>query len=105
MTFPPGVRACARVRRPAVYRAVVFLRSLEPRTARTTAELVKAVVWPLAVLTVLHRVVIKAVNGFRTDDFTPVYNAALAFLNRRPVYTAEFQWSIPTTSIRLPARC
>lgn len=78
-----------------MYRAVVFLRSLEPRTARTTAEVVKGVVWPLAVLTVLHRVVIKAVNGFRTDDFTPVYNAALAFLNRRPVYTAEFQWVDP----------
>jgi len=78
-----------------VYRAVVFLSSLEPRTARTTAEVVKCVVWPLAVLTVLHRVVVKAVNGFRTDDFTPVYNAALAFLNRRPVYTANFDWVDP----------
>lgn len=79
----------------AVYRAVVFLSSLEPRTARTTAEVVKYVVWPLAVLTVLHRVVIKAVNGFRTDDFKPVYEAALAFLNRRPVYTANFDWVDP----------
>lgn len=78
-----------------MYRAVVFLSSLEPRTARTTSEVVKVVVWPLAVLTVLHRVVIKAVNGFRTDDFTPVYNAALAFLNRRPVYTANFNWVDP----------
>ncbi|TCN58129.1 arabinofuranan 3-O-arabinosyltransferase [Rhodococcus sp. SMB37] len=78
-----------------MYRAVVFLSSLEPRTARTTAEVVKCVVWPLAVLTVLHRVVIKAVNGFRTDDFKPVYEAALAFLNRRPVYTANFDWVDP----------
>ena len=84
-----------RLRRRAGYRAVVFLSSLEPRTARTTAEVVKAVVWPLAILTVLHRVVIKAVNGFRTDDFAPVYNAALAFLNRRPVYTANFDWVDP----------
>ncbi|MDM7489275.1 glycosyltransferase family 87 protein [Rhodococcus sp. CSLK01-03] len=81
--------------RLSVYRAVVFLSRLEPRTARTTAEVVKCVVWPLAVLTVLHRVVVKAVNGFRTDDFTPVYNAALAFLNRRPVYTANFEWVDP----------
>ncbi|MFD6676104.1 glycosyltransferase family 87 protein [Rhodococcus zopfii] len=73
----------------------MFLSRLEPRTARTTVEVVKCVVWPLAVLTVLHRVVIKAVNGFRTDDFTPVYNAALAFLNRQPVYTANFQWVDP----------
>lgn len=84
-----------RLLRRAGYRAVVFLSSLEPRTARTTSEVVKAVVWPLAILTVLHRVVIKAVNGFRTDDFAPVYNAALAFLNRRPVYTANFDWVDP----------
>ncbi|WP_395704691.1 glycosyltransferase family 87 protein [Rhodococcus ruber] len=81
--------------RLSVYRAVVFLSRLEPRTARTAAEVVKCVVWPLAVLTVLHRVVVKAVNGFRTDDFTPVYNAALAFLNRQPVYTANFEWVDP----------
>lgn len=73
----------------------MFLSSLEPRTARTTAEVVKCIAWPLAVLTVLHRIVVKAVNGFRTDDFAPVYNAALAFLNRQPVYTANFQWVDP----------
>lgn len=41
-------------------------------------------------MTVLNRVFIKAVNGFITDDFKPVYNASLAFLNGRPVYTANF---------------
>lgn len=46
-------------------------------------------------MTVLHRVVVKAVNGYITDDFRPVYNAALAFLNRRPVYTANFDWVDP----------
>jgi arabinofuranan 3-O-arabinosyltransferase len=78
-----------------VYRATVFLRQLEPRTARTTAEVVKFALWPLAIMTVLHRVLVKAVNGARTDDFTPVYRAALAFLNHRPVYTANFNWVDP----------
>lgn len=41
-------------------------------------------------MTVLNRVFIKAVNGFITDDFKPVYNASLAFLNHRPVYTANY---------------
>ena len=41
-------------------------------------------------MTVVHRVVIRAVNGDVTNDFNPVYNAALAFLNRQPVYTANF---------------
>ncbi|MGW0044313.1 glycosyltransferase family 87 protein [Rhodococcus sp. NPDC003348] len=73
----------------------MFLRQLEPRTARTTAEVVKFALWPLAIMTVLHRVLVKAVNGARTDDFTPVYKAALAFLNRQPVYTANFNWVDP----------
>ncbi|WP_433684189.1 glycosyltransferase family 87 protein [Nocardia sp. CA-119907] len=68
----------------------MLLRQLEPRTARTTAEVIKFALWPLAVMTVLNRVFIKAVNGFITDDFKPVYNASLAFLNHRPVYTANY---------------
>lgn len=74
----------------AVYRAVVFLRRFEPRTGRTTAEVINFVMWPLAVMTVIHRIVVKAVNGSVTDDYAPVYNAALAFLNRQDVYIANF---------------
>ncbi|AFU03802.1 glycosyltransferase family 87 protein [Nocardia brasiliensis] len=68
----------------------MFLRQLEPRTARTTAEVIKFALWPIAVMTVLNRVFIKAVNGYITDDFRPVYQASLDFLNRRPVYWANF---------------
>lgn len=68
----------------------MFLRQLEPRTARTTAEVLNFALWPLAVLTVLNRVLIKAVNGYITDDYRPVYNASLAFLNHKPVYGANF---------------
>lgn len=73
-----------------MYRAPVFLRQLEPRTARTTAEVIRFALWPLAVMTVLNRVFIKAVNGFVTDDYRPVYNASFQFLNGNPVYTANF---------------
>lgn len=41
-------------------------------------------------MTVLNRVIVRAVNGSITDDFRPVYNAALAFWNGREVYTADF---------------
>lgn len=41
-------------------------------------------------MTVLNRVFIKAVNGFITDDYKPVYQASLDFLNGREVYTANF---------------
>ncbi|MDI9916472.1 glycosyltransferase family 87 protein [Rhodococcus sp. IEGM 1379] len=73
-----------------MYRSEVFLRQLEPRTGRTTQQVVNYVLWPIAVMTVINRVVVKAVNGAITDDFRPVYNAALAFWNGRPVYTADF---------------
>ncbi|GGK40824.1 alpha-(1-_3)-arabinofuranosyltransferase [Nocardia camponoti] len=73
-----------------MYRAQVLFRQLEPRTARTSAEVIKFALWPFAVMTVLNRVFIKAINGFVTDDYRPVYNASFEFLNRRPVYTADF---------------
>lgn len=41
-------------------------------------------------MTVINRVIVKAMNGSITDDFRPVYNAALAFWNGRDVYTADF---------------
>ncbi len=69
---------------------MVFLRQLEPRTARTTADVIRFALWPLAIMTVLNRVFIKAVNGFVTDDYKPVYQASLDFLNGREVYTANF---------------
>lgn len=66
------------------------LRELEPRSALTTADTIRFIAWPLAVMTILHRVLILAVNGHITDDFRPVYNASLNFLNHRPVYTEDF---------------
>lgn len=78
-----------------MYRAPVFLRQLEPRTARTTSEVLNFALWPFAILTVLNRVFIKAVNGNITDDFRPVYNASLAFLNHKAVYIANFDSTDP----------
>ncbi|MFD3703150.1 glycosyltransferase family 87 protein [Nocardia sp. NPDC058658] len=68
----------------------MLFRQLEPRTARTSAEVIKFALWPFAVMMVLNRVFIKAINGFVTDDYRPVYNASFAFLNGKPLYTADF---------------
>ncbi|WP_433593917.1 glycosyltransferase family 87 protein [Nocardia sp. CA-145437] len=73
----------------------MFLRQLEPRTARTTSEVLNFVLWPFAILTVLNRVFIKAVNGFITDDFRPVYNASLAFLNHHAIYGENYDTTDP----------
>ncbi|MEU1208829.1 glycosyltransferase family 87 protein [Nocardia sp. NPDC005825] len=73
----------------------MFLRQLEPRTARTTSEVLNFALWPFAILTVLNRVFIKAVNGFITDDFRPVYNASLAFLNHHAIYGENYDTTDP----------
>lgn len=52
--------------------------------------MIKFALWPFAVMMVLNRVFIKAINGFVTDDYRPVYNASFEFLNGRPLYTADF---------------
>lgn len=44
------------------------------------------VLWPLAILTIVHRVVVRAVNGALTNDFGTVFNAARRFLDGGPVY-------------------
>lgn len=52
----------------------------------SATRIIPLVLWPITLVMIFQRSVILGVNGDRTDDFTPVYNAALAFLNRHPVY-------------------
>ncbi|WP_067540933.1 glycosyltransferase family 87 protein [Nocardia crassostreae] len=73
----------------------MFLRQLEPRTARTTAQVLNYALWPFAIMTVIHRVFIEAINWHVTDDYRPVYNASLAFLNHQPIYNANFDSTDP----------
>ncbi|MFW0784836.1 glycosyltransferase family 87 protein [Gordonia sp. CPCC 206044] len=59
-------------------------RYLHPQMS--AERIIPMVLWPISILMVFHRSVILGVNGDRTDDFRPVYDAALQFLNRQPVY-------------------
>ncbi|WP_328859120.1 DUF2029 domain-containing protein [Williamsia herbipolensis] len=55
-----------------------------------TARIVSLALWPITVLMIIHRSLILGVNGDRTDDFTPVYNAGLAFLRGQAVYGENY---------------
>lgn len=59
---------------------------LPTRSTMSVPRLLSHVLWPLAVMTVLHRVFIRAVNGSITNDFGTVYAATRRFLNGEPVY-------------------
>jgi len=63
-------------------------RYLYPR--QDVSRILSAVLWPISVVLIVQRSVFLAVNGARTDDFTPVYNAAFNFVNRLPVYTENY---------------
>ncbi|GAB18292.1 arabinosyltransferase AftC [Gordonia effusa NBRC 100432] len=49
-------------------------------------RIIPMILWPISIMMVLQRSIILGVNGDRTDDFTPVYQAALRFLNNQSVY-------------------
>lgn len=59
---------------------------LPTRSTTSVPRLLNHILWPLAIMTVIHRVLIKAVNGSITNDFGTVYTAARHFLAGEPVY-------------------
>ncbi|MGL4305035.1 MAG: glycosyltransferase family 87 protein [Mycobacteriaceae bacterium] len=74
----------------------MFLRqTAKNNEARLATDYITYVMWPIAIMTVIHRAFIKAANGNITDDFRPVYDAAVQFLRGLPVYTANYDWVDP----------
>ncbi|GGC59691.1 DUF2029 domain-containing protein [Hoyosella rhizosphaerae] len=73
----------------------MFPSQLKTRTPLTTPDIIKMVMWPFAVLTVVHRTIILAFNGAVTNDFLPIYTAAVNFLNKQDVYLDNFNWTHP----------
>lgn len=51
--------------------------------------------WCVAILFILHRVLVRAVNGATTDDFTTVHSALRRFLDGVPVYNEVYHWVDP----------
>ncbi|MFC4754993.1 glycosyltransferase family 87 protein [Dietzia aurantiaca] len=60
---------------------------LPTRSSTTVPRILANVLWPLAIMTVIHRVLIRAVNGAITNDFATVYAATRRFLAGEPVYS------------------
>ncbi|OBJ74378.1 hypothetical protein A5643_01535 [Mycobacterium sp. 1274756.6] len=70
--------------------------AFRPRTAPpTTATVLRAVLWPLAILFVIHRSYVLATNGYITDDFGPVYTAVVNFKRGLSVYGENFDFVDP----------
>lgn len=61
----------------------------------STAAVLRVILWPVALLFVIHRSYVLATNGYITDDFGPVYTAVVNFKLRTDVYGENFGFVDP----------
>ncbi|BCI52884.1 alpha-(1-_3)-arabinofuranosyltransferase [Mycolicibacterium litorale] len=52
--------------------------------------MLRSVLWPLAVMSIIHRSFVLATNGYITDDFGPVYRAVVNFKLGWDIYNEHF---------------
>ncbi|BBY21339.1 arabinofuranan 3-O-arabinosyltransferase [Mycobacterium stomatepiae] len=72
------------------------LAAFGPQTGPpSTATILRSVLWPVAILSVLHRSIVLTLNGNITDDFKPVYRAVLNFRNHWDIYNEHFDYVDP----------
>ncbi|MCP9273054.1 arabinofuranan 3-O-arabinosyltransferase [Mycolicibacterium sp. CAU 1645] len=68
-----------------------LLSPFRPRTsAPSTATVLRSVLWPVAILSIIHRGYVLATNGYITDDFGPVYRAVVNFKLGLDIYNEHF---------------
>ncbi|WP_422747945.1 arabinofuranan 3-O-arabinosyltransferase [Mycobacterium sp. WMMD1722] len=66
--------------------------AFRPRTSPpSTASVLRSILWPIAILTIIHRTYVLATNGFITDDFGPVYRAVSNLRLGLDIYNEHFE--------------
>jgi arabinofuranan 3-O-arabinosyltransferase len=69
----------------------LVLTAFRPRTSPpSAATLLRSILWPLAILFIIHRSYVLATNGFITDDYGPVYRAVVNFKMGWDIYNEHF---------------
>ncbi|KAA0084498.1 DUF2029 domain-containing protein [Mycolicibacterium sp. P9-64] len=73
-----------------------LLSAFRPRTSPSTAATVlRSALWPIAILSIIHRSYVLATNGYITDDFGPVYRAVVNFKMGWDIYNEHFDYVDP----------
>ena len=68
-----------------------LLSAFRPRTSPpSTATVLRSVLWPAAIISVIHRSYVLGTNGYITDDFGPVYRAVVNFKLGIDIYNEHF---------------
>ena len=73
-----------------------ILSVFRPRTsAPTTADVVRTALWPIAIMSIIHRSYVLTTNGYITDDFGAVYRAVSNFRRHWDIYNEHFNYVDP----------
>jgi arabinofuranan 3-O-arabinosyltransferase len=73
-----------------------LLNVFRPRTSPPTASAVlRSILWPLAILFIIHRSYVLATIGYITDDYGPVYRAVSNFRRGLDIYNEHFDYVDP----------
>ena len=69
----------------------LVLAAFRPRTSPPSlATVLRSILWPLAILFIIHRSYVLATNGYITDDYGPVYRAVVNFKMGWDIYNEHF---------------
>ncbi|TXH20647.1 MAG: hypothetical protein E6R06_21730, partial [Mycobacterium sp.] len=72
-------------------RPLSLLSVFGPRTGpQSTANIVRNALWPIAIVSIIHRSYVLTTNGYITDDFGPVYRAVSNFRRHWAIYNEHF---------------
>jgi arabinofuranan 3-O-arabinosyltransferase len=73
-----------------------MMAAFRPHTGPpTTSTILRSALWPLAIMSVLHRSIVLPANGNITDDFKPVYRAVNNFRHGLDIYNEHFDYVDP----------
>ncbi|MGV0742408.1 arabinofuranan 3-O-arabinosyltransferase [Mycolicibacterium sp. XJ870] len=73
-----------------------LLNAFRPRTSPPSiATVLRSVLWPVAILSIIHRSYVLGTNGYITDDFGPVYRAVVNFKLGLDIYNEHFEYVDP----------
>jgi arabinofuranan 3-O-arabinosyltransferase len=68
-----------------------LLNAFAPRTSPPgIATVLRSILWPIAILLIIHRSYVLATNGYITDDYGPVYRAVVNFKMGWDIYNEHF---------------
>lgn len=68
-----------------------LLKAFRPPTSPpSTASILRSALWPIAIMSIIHRSYVLTSNGYITDDWAPVYRAVRNFRAGVDIYNEHF---------------